>query len=191
MAAGTACDDGEVCSVDDRCDDAGACTGTADMTCGSAEVCVAGVGCTDIHCLACVTDADCGADGRCAVVAGGQRCLLECANDDYCGPDGSCLTSAFGVLCYDDDGDCAWPGSQAEAENEAESGVENEAESGVESESPNEDATSGAETTDDTGSVADATTPKSEGGCGGGSAAAGLWLAAIGLGWARRRRSAA
>ena len=43
--AGTPCDDYDVCTVDDRCNDRGFCLGTDTVTCGTCEVCDRAAGC--------------------------------------------------------------------------------------------------------------------------------------------------
>jgi hypothetical protein len=73
--AGTACDDGDPCVLDDRCDGAGRCVGTTPR-CDVGEWCDAGV-CTRLICQRCETDADC-AGGTCTELDGASRCLLPC-----------------------------------------------------------------------------------------------------------------
>ncbi|MFT7622053.1 MAG: hypothetical protein ACI9WU_001220 [Myxococcota bacterium] len=81
MAMNTACDDGDLCTMNDVCDAAGACQSGADMDCGD------GNACTSDNCDA----------GICANPADASAVGSSCADDDACTFEDTC----------DDAGGCA------------------------------------------------------------------------------------
>jgi hypothetical protein len=85
LTPGLACDDGDACTTDDTCDDAGACRGQA-RTCDDANVC---------------TDDTCDAATGCVFTpASGAACDDgdECTVDDVCQA-GACVGTSLGCAC--------------------------------------------------------------------------------------------
>jgi len=75
LSDGTACDDGQACTVDDICV-AGVCGGTI-LDCTAGTLCDAGV-CVDSQCYSCETDSDCGEGAVCEPTADGSLCFRTC-----------------------------------------------------------------------------------------------------------------
>lgn len=104
---GTPCDDGDECTIDDRCH-AGGCTGTR-IECGSVSYCVDGM-CASPHCQPCVEDADCWPDALCEPFPGVGRCLVRCPSG-LCPSDEQMCRQAWNgaAVCFDLEGICAAP----------------------------------------------------------------------------------
>jgi hypothetical protein len=109
--AGEPCDDGDLCTTDDRCDDAGTCVPGPPLVCpgacaqcdgGSCVQRAAGAACDDGN--ACTTGDRCTPTGECEP---GAPLACDDANpctDDACAPASGCVHVANAAACDDGDG---------------------------------------------------------------------------------------
>lgn len=129
VAAGDSCDDGLFCTMNDACDGAGACVGTARLCPDDANVCASAVcddvadACVNVNaadgtvcpdgvcsagaCSACIDDVDGGPDSGCdaalpaCVGTGDDAACTECDADTPCAT-GVCSADNTCVECTDD-----------------------------------------------------------------------------------------
>ncbi|MEC8025784.1 MAG: hypothetical protein VX223_17765, partial [Myxococcota bacterium] len=85
--SGTACSDGNACTLNDTCDNAGACIGTSAPVCNTSGTCTTTVDCNDNN--ACTTDLCEG--GLCIFVGSSTSDGLTCSDGDSCTDSDTCV----------------------------------------------------------------------------------------------------
>jgi len=111
--AGAPCDDGSVCTTDDRCDGAGSCVGGAPVACdGPCQACDPVAGCGLLPATATCDDGDactvgdhCAGDANACVPGGPSACTGACLSG-ACDPQRGCVPHPAGTVCRRAAGPC-------------------------------------------------------------------------------------
>jgi hypothetical protein len=103
--AGTPCEDGSVCTTDDRCDGSGACAGGSPLACDTCQTCDAGAGCVPsprgAACddgNACTQGDHCDGSSTTCIPGVARVCDGECATG-ACDPAHGCAPKPAGFVC--------------------------------------------------------------------------------------------
>jgi len=109
---GTPCDDGSVCTGDDRCDGAGQCIGGAPQACGTCRTCDAVAGCVPSPSSAACDDGDactqgdhCAGSSSTCLPGVARACDGDCATG-ACDPAHGCMPKPAGSVCRAASGVC-------------------------------------------------------------------------------------